>query len=81
MAWFYNLIFRQFLQIGLVASSPRHYSPAATMVHKFAFFLRNSQIQKFRIRTNHEKHDFSMACFIRPILAIFLRNGRQFGLF
>jgi hypothetical protein len=44
MAWFYNLIFRQFLQIGLVVASLRHYGPAATMVHKFAFFLGNSQI-------------------------------------
>ena len=42
MAWFYNLILPRFFEIGLVATSRRHYSPAATAVDNFAFFLRNS---------------------------------------
>jgi|SRR5215469_2657487 len=42
MAWFYNLILLRFFEIGLVATSRRHYSPAATAVHSFAFFLGKS---------------------------------------
>jgi hypothetical protein len=62
MAWFYNLIFDPFLRIGLVASLQHHPGPAATMVPKSTFFLRNSQISKIHPRQNREKDHFSMAC-------------------
>jgi hypothetical protein len=71
MAWFYNPVLPRFSRIGLVATSRRHYSPAATMVHKFAFFLTNSHFSKNTRSANHQKARFSMACLspkCRPIL-------------
>jgi hypothetical protein len=57
MAWSYNPIFACFFEIGLVGRSHRHYSPAATMVRKFAFFLGNSQIQKIaRLKKRQKPH-------------------------
>lgn len=81
MAWFYNPILPRFFEIGLVATSPRHYSPAATMDRKFAFFQRNSQISKIARRKICQKRQFAMACSTRPIFAVFFENGRQIGRF
>jgi hypothetical protein len=81
MAWFYNPILPRFFRIGLLAPMQRRYSPAATMVHKSAFSLGNSQIQKFRALARPQKTGFSMARSFSPIFAIFRAGSGQFGLF
>jgi hypothetical protein len=81
MAWFYNLFSTRFSGIGLVAISRRHHGPAATMGHKFALFLTNSQISKNRAPQKRQKPHFRMACSTRPISPFFDREKRQFGRF
>jgi hypothetical protein len=61
MAWFYNQVFGQNFEIGLVVTSWWLYSSAATMVRNFAFFLRNSQILRVARVKGCEKGHFSMA--------------------
>jgi len=58
MAWYYNAILSQNFEIGLVAISRRHTSPRASTWSKFAFFLTNSQIQKFSRLENGQKRHF-----------------------
>ncbi|MGB6877637.1 MAG: hypothetical protein WBD87_16560 [Candidatus Acidiferrales bacterium] len=81
MAWFYNLIFVHFLKIGLVASSRRHSVRPTGYIQKSAFLLAFSEKWKIRACGNRQKGHFSMACFTRPISAIFACGKRQFGLF
>ena len=78
MAWFYNLILMRFFKIGLVVTSHRFSGPSATMHRNFPFFLENSQIPKIQRFAKHQKGHFLMACFTRPILAIFAPAKRQF---
>ncbi|HKF51193.1 MAG TPA: hypothetical protein VKB26_02685 [Candidatus Acidoferrales bacterium] len=81
MAWFYNLILVRFFEIGLVAVSQRRYSPAATVVHNFAFFLTNPQIPKFRRLENGQKDHFSMSLKNRPIPGSFACGKKTICLF
>jgi hypothetical protein len=81
MAWFYNPILPRFFRIGLLAPMQRRYSPAATMVRKFAYSLGNSQIQKSAPSHVFKKTGFSMACSFGPISAISRAGSGQFGLF
>jgi hypothetical protein len=81
MAWFYNLIFAQNFRIGLVMSLQPHYSPAATMVCKFSFFLRIFQISKFPHRAKRQKLHFSMSGVSLKFRGYFRGGKRQFGLY
>jgi len=58
MAWYYNPVFGENFEIGLVASLRRLPSLSAAMGRKFAFSLRNSQISKFRTREKRQKRHF-----------------------
>jgi hypothetical protein len=81
MAWFYNLIFGQNSEIGLVATPRCLYSPAATMVRNFAFSLGNSRIPEISLREIRQKSHFSMACLVSQFRSFFACGKRQFGLF
>jgi hypothetical protein len=58
MAWFYNPIFGQNLEIGLVAASRRPYGSAATAGRNFAFFLGILHSLKNRFREKRKKRHF-----------------------
>jgi hypothetical protein len=58
MAWFYNPIFSQNLEIGLVATSRRHYGPSATVGCNSVFFLGISHFLKNRFREKRKKRHF-----------------------